>query len=200
MLGPHVDVHTLVPRNRILHLHSSAYELALTAPTGELVLVVENDGSGGGNRYSDDRVARVLSNQARADFATVVPLDSLCAALADGADTYEEALAAFERFLEADAVLHETDFEPYDVAPPQAADDPRETQILVLGFGAFGLPFSLLDADRCVLALPNGSEVVATVAAGGQIVAAWDGGHALGDLESVSHAVHAHAEWLARGE
>lgn len=173
MLGPHIDVRALVPRGRISD--SPAYELELVTPAGELVLVASYEGRGGCNTYSDPRVARVLGQQALRDFPgadALNALDMLCSALVRGSETYAEAVAKWKSFRKI------------------------ELQILALGLEAYGLPFVVDGADRCVLALGDGTDVRARPLPSGDIAATWSGGRVQGTLDAVAAAVR-HCCWGA---
>ena len=192
MLAPNVDVRALVPRARVLSNHSPAYELELVTADGELILVASNEGRGGSNSYSDYRVARVLEQQACSDFPDeVTALDSLCAALADGAGTYAEAVQWHREYIAAYDLEFPPDA-PYTVVEAEAVEpeavDPRvELQILASGLEAFGLAFVPEDT-RCLLTLPGGDEIVAWIIDGG-VAASWIDGSVEGGLDLVAAAI-----------
>ncbi len=188
MLAPNVDVRALVPRARVLSHHSPAYELELVTTDGDLILVANNEGHGGSNRYSDYRVARVLEQQAADDFPGTNALDSLCAAMADGAESYSEALTSHTEYLAAYDLEFPPgeDYVPYDAAPTAA--DPRvELQILASALEAFGLDFVPEDT-RCVLTLPGGDEILAWLLPEG-VAASWTDGSVEGALDAVVAAI-----------
>lgn len=179
MFGPHVDIRTLVPR-ACLTDDAPAYELVLVALSGEIVLIVANDGVGGANSYHDDRVAAVLAQQAQPDFPDdPTPLESLCAAWVDGATSYEEALAVHRAYLDA-----------FDLGDDQVDVDPHvELQLLALALAdVFELPFEVDADNRCLMELPGGGVVTAWLS-NGDVRASWASGEARGDLETVAASI-----------